>query len=204
MEKFTVTGTDYDGGPLFLHLDARDLAHAETLLRALPLQSPWLLLSGHAQAADGRYAQSLVTWMAANGGIDSFTSYVVRDYLTWHDDPSRLFSPTLTLADLRELARQGEAAGFPRARLVDEGDYYSVVYTAEPDSRVYSDRVLGLMQPSENRWQVRLYRPKAYLEQYGTSNTGYRVVSEHVTAKQALAALLDSVGFEQDVQRMAA
>jgi hypothetical protein len=204
MEKFTVTGINYDGGSLFLHLEARDLAHAEALLRALPLQSPWLLLSGHVQAADGRHAQALTAWMAANGGVDSFTSYVVHDYLAWYNDPSRLFSPTLTLDDRRALTRQGEAAGFPCTRLVDEGGYYTVVYTAEPGSRMYTDRVLGLLQPGDKQWQVCLYRPKAYLEQYGTSYTGYRVVSEHTTAAQALAAMLAGVGFEQDIERLAA
>jgi hypothetical protein len=202
MDKFTATGIAADGTSLFMHIDAKSALHADSVLRAVGIDSPFLLLAGHVQAADGRKATSLTQYLQSTSIFASEQGPVLRDYLAWYNHPARTFSAEISAEQNKAIRELGEAAGLHNTRLLKEGSQVTVLYTAYPNSRFQTDRILCRLQTQGYAWQLCMYRPEKYLEQYSASEFGFRVVSEHASPEQAVAALLKT--FEQDAQLQAA
>lgn len=204
MDKFTVTGISADGASLFMHIDAKSALHADSVLRAVGISSPFLLLAGHVQAADGRKAITLVEYLQNTSIFGSAQGPVLREYLAWYNHPARTFSAEISAEQHAAIQELGEAAGLTNTRLLKEGSQVTVLYTEYPNSRFQTDRILCRLQTSGYAWQLCVYRPKDYLEQFSASEFGFRVVSEHATPEQAVAALLNTEAVEQNAERQAA
>lgn len=204
MEKFTVTGIDLDGTSLFMHIEAKSALHADSVLRAIGMSSPFLLLTGHAQAADGRKATSLAEHLQSTSCLGSTPSPVLGEYLAWYNHPARRFSAEVSAEQHAAIRELGEAAGLHNTRLLKDGPQITVLYTAYPNSRFQTDRILCRLQTREYAWQLCMYRPENYLEQYSAAEFGFRVISEHASPEQAIATLLKPKACEQEAQRQAA
>jgi len=204
MDKFTVTGIASDGTSLFMHIDAKSALHADSVLRAIGISSPFLLLAGHVQAADGRKASTLVEYLQSSSIFGSEQGPVLREYMAWYHHPARTFSAEISPEQHAAIREMGEAAGMANTRLLKEGSQVTVLYTANPNTRFQTDRILCRLQTCGYAWQLCMYRPKDYLEQYDSAELGFRVISEHASPEQAVAALLNTKAVEQEAQRQAA
>jgi len=204
MEKFTVTGIDSNGSSLFLHVDAKSAMHAESVLRAVGISFPFLLLNGHVSAADSRRAATLVEYLRNTGELDATPAPVVAEYLDWYHHPARRFSAVVSAEQRQAIREMGEAAGLNNTRILADGLQISVLYTDCPGTRFQSDRILCRLQTKGYTWQLCVYQPEQYMHQYESVGYGFRVVSEHSTPEQAVASILKNAVSRQVPQRQAA
>jgi hypothetical protein len=204
MDKFTVTGITAEGTSLFMHIDAKSALHADSVLRAIGISSPFLLLAGHVEAADGRKATTLVEYLRRTSIFGAEQGPVLREYMAWYNHPARTFSAEISPAQNAAIRELGQAAGLANTRLLKEGSQFTVLYTANPNTRFQTDRILCRLQTCGYAWQLCMYRPKDCLEQHAASEYGFRVISEHASPEQAVAALLNTEVTEQGAQRQAA
>lgn len=89
MKTFTVTGALAGGTPLLMHLSARDVRHAESLMNyvsAYMVPASWHLLEGACQSAQGQRVVDFAQWLRGYLDVLGARPAVLTAYLDWLDE----------------------------------------------------------------------------------------------------------------------